>query len=914
MLEAAVTTASDDLLEQWIVSKPCQTEPLLENLTSRFQSDATARVILVRLTGVRSMLATLTQSYPEALDTLCKHAVGDIKDSSDRVRNYAPIVQDASLPILSSFDSYVELVTMIISRSSETSEQWLHRIHRTLASASPTLISCLPERVVQSCLESWREQLRSSNPLNALTALDIACNLGKCTTASPRSSFGSPTHQNATLRQWVEKSSALFEGEKGHNIVETTVLTILRLCSDADLHSRSLGELSQVAQRILQEVREPVVCEWARTHQSVIKKLAQKLSRRVVPSQISATCIGLLATLDKGFELEDWPMLIAKGVQYITTCDATNDSFNGTLIKASLKVLLEVLEHLAGRIAAKGTSDSSISGITRALAGFLLETCRPGHSLSVNDSMHLQAAEMMLDHLVSLNIGQGSLLSEAVVQVLDEAGLPEWWCLDLGISGMPENCGGLTVCIRDHENRRQRLCTEVPLLMVDVSTTSRATITRQNFGIVRQRLLSERSIAHHMPCQYPQPMSPHSGGDGVLPEPMSSCNWHEDLNRRLGDSSKLTACIVERFVCGLTNDLQARCDNVEEPLRNARAKALDLQASLDKTKQLLQESRASCDQSKQALDSTADLLSQISVRQQETQNALSSLQQLYGESQSELSNMQEAMARQELDFQQETEQIQAREAAERTELQRVHELRAADFEEQLAELHESVTSLRNEVRWLRDEMKRNQEEAKFDHEQQVTRLREEAQTMQEAANKQAGELKSRVTAIQDEKHQLQTQLSQKEAEVQELSRSKDNAEAQLGNVSADLRSNMNEATELRASLLQEQNTVRDLHEGKQTLTAQQIQQEHRIAELEASERSWQEQCKAYEKALKKARKAEQSVLAIFQKQTASISSPIASRASTNTATATSTPRLLEGSFVSEDDEDYSELIERGEDL
>lgn len=896
------------------MSKPCQTEPLLENLTRRFRSDATAHVILIRLAGLRSILATLTQSYPEAFDTLCRDAVGNIKDSSDRVSIHPPIVQEASLTVLSSFEYYVELVTMMISRSNETSEQWLHRVHRTLASASPRLLSCLPERVVQSCLESWREQLRSTNPLNALVALDIACNSRKCAPAPLGSSFGSPMHQNVTLRQWVEKYSALFEGDKGHNIVETTVLTILRLCSEEDLHSRSLVELLQVAQRILQEVREPVLCEWAKTHQSVIKKLAQKLSRRVVPSQISITCIGVLATLDRGFELEDWPMLIANGVQYITTCDATNVSLDGTLIKTSVKVLLEVLDNLAGRIAAKSISDSSISGITGALAGFLLENCRPGHSLSVHDSMHMQAAEMLIDHLISLNSRQGSLLSEAVVQVLDEAGLPEWWCLDLGMSGMPENCGALTVCIRDHEHRRQRLCTEVSLLMVDVSTTSRATMSRQNSGIIRQRLLSERSIARHMPCQYPQSMSPYSGGDRVPPEPMSSCDWHGDLNRRLADSSKHTASIVEGFVCELTKDLQARCDHVEEPLRHARAKALNLQASLDRTKQLLQESRASCDQSKQALDSCTNLLSQTSVRQQETQDALSSLQQLYEESQSELSNMQEAMAREQLEFQQAAEQFQARGAAEKTELQRVHELRAADFEEQLAELHELVMSLRDENRWLRDEMKRNQEEADSDHEQQVTRLREEAQTMQEAAKKQAGELQSRVTAIQDEKQQLQTQLSQKEAEVQGLSRSKDNVEAQLGYVTRDLRSSMQEATEHRASLMQEQDRVRDLQEAREASVVQRRTREQRIAQLEASEKSWQDQCKAHETALKKARKAEQSVLAIFQKQTASLSSPIASRASTITATATPTPRLPEGSFVSEDDEDYSELIKLGKDV
>ena len=910
MLEAAIITASDDLLEQWIVSKPCQTTPLLENLIRRFESDATARVILVRLAAARSILATLTQSYPEAFDTLCRDAVSSIKHNSDRVV-HASIVQEASLTALPSFESYVELVAAIVSRSNETPEQWLPRVHRILASASPRLLSCLPERTVQSALESWREQLRSSNPLNALVALDVACNLRKCVPNALESSFGSPMHLSVTLRQWIEKCSALFEGDKGHSIVETTILTTLRLCSDEGPHFGALVELLQIAEGVLQQVQEPVLYEWVKTHQSVIKKLAQKLSRRAVPSQISVTCIGVIAILDKRFELEEWPILIANGVRYITACDDTNALLGGTTIKTSVKVLLESLDNLARRIAGKGISDSSTSETTRALARFLLEDCRPGRSLSVNDGLNVQVAETLVDHLVSLNRRQDSPLAEAMVQVLDEAALPEWWCLDLGTSGMLENCGALSVCSRDHENRRQRLCTDVSLLMVAISSTSSATMSRQNFGIIRQRLSYEPSTVRHTPCQYPQPMSPYSGGDTVPSAPGSSCNWQEELKSRLAESSKHTASHVERFVCELTKDLQARCDHVEEPLRHARAKAEDLQTSLDRTKQALQEARNSCDQSKQALDSTTNVLAQTNFRQQETLDSLFSLRQLYEESQSELSNVQEAMARQQPEFRQEAEELQARGLAERTELQRVHELRAADFEEQLAELHASVSSLKDEIRWLRDEMKRTQEEADSHYQQQVIQLQEEAQTMQEEARKHADELETRISTIQDESQQLHTELRQREAEAQGLERSNGDIEAQLGNVNRDLRSSRDEAAELRASLIQEQNKARDLRQDKESLTAQQRQQEHRVAELEASEKSWQEQCKAQEKALKKARKTEQSVLAIFQKPPTSTSSPIASRASTVTATATPTPRLPEGSFVSEDDKDYSELIKLG---
>ncbi len=909
-----MTTAPDHVLEQWITFKPCQTKPLIENLARRLESDSTARSILTRLVGMRTILVTITQYHPRAFDSLCKDTVCDINNSPSRISKHLPIIQDASLAALPLFESYVELVTTMVSPRNETPEQWFRRVHRFLASATPRLLSCIPEQVVHSSLESWREQLRSSNPLNALSALDVACNFLERADDSSGSCFSSPLNETSALRQWFEKCSSLFHGEKGRSIVETTILTTLKLCSEEDPHRGpgDLIKLVEIAQRILLAVQEPVLYEWVKTHQLAIKKLAQKLNRPGMSSQMRLTSFGVLIILDKGFELDEWPTLTASAVWSFENSDCSTTVLDEAVLRTALKTLIDALDSWLG-----GTSEKDnrplVFETTRCLARFLLKMCRPGRRLFANHCLCMQASEMVVNHLVSMNCRQGSRLSQAIVQVFDEAVLPDWWCLDLGISGMPENCGTPSLCIRGSENRRLQLCTEISLLMVKVSSTSRTVISPQNFSIIRQLLSRESSMERSVPCQYPPAMSAHSCADGLPQASMSSCNWQKELEHRLACSSRQTAAIVEGFVCELTKDLQSRCDSIEVPLRHARATATDLQSALERTEHDLQEARSMWKHAAEALGSERGVLNQTKADLAERQDTLFSLQQQYEESQCRHSDVERIMGTLQLEHQEKVNCMREQSLAEKTDLQKMHDLRVSEFEDQLAELHSSLTSIRDENGWLRGEMERNIDEAGTRYRQGLALLRQEMQAAEATSKKHVDDLESKVSAMEADNQQIQIELRQQKAEAEGLILSKEDFEAKFNEVSRDLQSSKDETAKLRASLIQEHDRTAGLQREIESSTAWLRQREERVAELEASERSWQEHCKSQEKALKKARKAEQRVLAIFQKQSTSMSSPVTSRASTVTATVTPTPRLLEESFVSEDDEDCSELGRVGKD-
>ena len=689
--------------------------------------------------------------------------------------------------------------------------------------------------------------------------------------------------------------------------METTVLTILKLCSDQDLHLENLIQTSQIAQRILQEVPGKLLEEWTCSHRSAVRKLAQKLNRLETPPEIRIASSVVFAALDEAFELSDeWLELICAAIRHLTTCKLSIGLCDAKMLNDSWKIYLAALDSLGQQNFEANRGRFALLETARSLAQFLVETCRPGRTLSADSTMQIRQAELLMGHLISTCPRRASEVAKIIVQSLDEIGLPDWWSLDLAPSS--ENCATSPLCFCNHETRRLQLCTEVSFLMIEISSGATGLeISLRSLDLIRQRFTTNSAMSRQVACQNPTPMRQYSEEAVVHREPISSCDWQKALQHRLSEPSRQQVLIVEDFVCELTRDLQERCNNAETPLRESEARAVDLQHSLKRREEELEEARASCIRTEEALRSEREVLGSTALRLEEAQDSLSSLQQQYEQSQVNISNMQEQMQQQQSHHRQAVDGMQEKSHEKALEMQRTHDLRASEFEDQLAELHSLLTASKGENRWLRDEMQRTLEEADSKHQQELARLVQENQAAQDATERNLYDLKSKVSSAEADIDRLETALDSHKAELESLNLAKDRVQAQLEERSGELEASRNQNAELRASLAQEQNRARDLQREQDLSTAQLRERNQRIAEVEASERSWHEKCKAHEKALKQARKAEQSVLAIFQKRASSASSLVASGVSTQTATATPTPRLPEGSFVSEDDEDYSDL-------
>ena len=911
-LHATLFAAPDLLLENWVTLKPCQVQPLIDNLVKRVESDEYATSTLTRLVGLRSTLATIVESHPQAFDSLCKYALSQLRNHPDQICQFQPFLQDASLSELSSFDSYLELVSLIASRQEESLEVCFRRMHPFLASASAALLRCLPEQFLHSSAEIWRSQIRSDDPVNALAALHVACNIQGCAQDTQESPFSSFTW-NHTLRQWASKCSSLFEGDRARSIVETTILTTLKLCSSKGPHFEDLHGVLQIAPKILHAVPMTILDEWLRSHVSAVHKLVQKLSRPELSPDLRFTALEFQAAVDRSFKNSKWLDLVTTAVQYITGCRPQSHLSDHRLRSNSIEVLIAALNSRTTRSMSHEAYHTTLFDLVHTLVQFIIERCRPGQNPSAEHGMQMHQAELLLHHLEATTCDPPNQLMRAIVQILNQMPLPDWWSLDLrDISSSPETCMTGPLCIHDQERRRLGLCTKISFMVLRVASAGGPELSLLTFSLLRRQLCTNSQSWCHRSCNYPQTMNPRSAVENFQMARTVSGDWRKDLSSLLAESSDRVTANFEFMVCELTKDLQSRCDNIEFPLLEARAEVVDVRLGLERTEELLQNARASCVQTEQVLHSEKQVLHNTIALLEETRNSLFSLQQQYEQSQIDLASARDMLERNQEEHRQEVDSIQQQSWAEKEEMQRVHDLRASDLEDQLRELQSSATTLRDENEWLGEEMKRELEELALKHQVEADRLTQESKTIQEAANHSAERLESKLSAVTAENQRLESELGRRETEVGELTSAKESLNTELEGAQRDLRASGTEVEQLRTALSQKNTRAGSLEQECSASRSQLKKQEQKIKELEASANSWQEQCKAKEKALEKAKKAERGVLAILQNHSSSTFSPVASRGSTVTATAPPTPRLPEASFESEDDEDYNEILGEGQ--
>jgi hypothetical protein len=572
------------------------------------------------------------------------------------------------------------------------------------------------------------------------------------------------------------------------------------------------------------------------------------------------------------------------------------------------------MDVLLGRQPGSLAGMSPVEQIVRKLVRVLRNACRPSYQQIIDEVKQLRFADAMVQEMALISRRLSNRFSESLVRIIEVEGLPDWWSLDLEGLDQDNDCRIIAICAHEFESSRRRLCSEISLLLLVASSTHNLAISPAIFSTIRTRLSAVSATLKCITCRYPSPMTADRENTVELKSSEISNDWKLQVNASISAGSAYKTAVVEKMICQITKDLQDRCDNVESPLREARMEVLTLKQSLNQRQEHLQSIQARCAELELAVEFNAEKLSNKVAFADELQSRCEDLQRRCVESELLVAAAEETINRDRLEHERLSSQIRNVTQRELKQMKELQQIRISELEDQVSAAIRREGSSKEENELLRGELKRNAEELESKHLAVLEQMHEQSKAELETLQRHVDSLNSTLVSREAESVQLAAQLKQSESGMEELRGMSLLEHAKLDVMKENLEDSKARITMLEETVLREQNQVQSLRQEKELVNGPLNQSRARVVELEKSEATWKENWISHQKALKQAKQAEESMLAILQKNSiGKLVSPIRTRQDQDTAATTPTPTtsLPEKSFiVSEpDDDDYSLLIQ-----
>ena len=938
-MDKILAQVTDQQLAEWASTKPCQIRPLARIINDDLEFDPVAPTILFRLISNRTLRDAFLQENPSLLPQVASFAADILSHSEVRLTSsvgtespltccqaetvYLNVVK-APLPSLvalpASFQDLLE--NLLENRNGYDSNVWLSKIRNVLGSTPVIALEAVPDQVLQVFTEKWNKMLRANDCVKMFLSLSIAIRGYEYAIAAPTQSSFVSTQSNrpAALVDWFEKCRSIFDGHRSEELVSAVglrVLAILRSLESSPI-SPDVLEAVSLLPACLHTVKPAIIKRWAPPNERVIQKLADKAGKDVTPSALQFVVLQMLLVLDRSLLYSDPSLLMQRLVSTMTTdaCTSalTDHPDDDVAPEGLIQALPPLLEQNAG--AANTTLGKDIVAAT---VGFVLDQCRPGRPL-VGHSANLHRAMSIADSMRKTIKSDGShRLAESILQRVNIDGIPEWWLLSLSDCTSMSNCADEEICRLSIERKRQNLCLEVSLIVLECVSASHSTIRGQDFNLLQKQILKVAACEGLRDCQY-------SNTDGLRGNVRMSVGntqhidgrrWEEELNSHFGAMTGNAKMLMESIINARCKDLHDRCDTVEEPLRIMTSKAERLQRESDEVNKEL---FAANSQNKVLV---SDLEAEKAGRRTEERRAskleteVEQLREAHHNIQQDLVEAHEEARILKVGAQQQVERLldlrkqQAEDYARslrqlQTDSQatgEAHDQALSEIRRQLQNQTESVGRAATETEWVKQKLQYTEKTLK----DQQTNHAEELQQL--GARRQAD-----ITAL-EEQHEMDVERAKAQyADDVGALRQAHRAEMEL--VLAEVGRNNAIWYDKANSVLQKEDLNQLLSQKAQKtqqledlLDENKLQIQHNtesIRILQEAKNEWKTKEQNLQTELKKARKTEGRVLALLQGRSTSQASP-------SSRSPTTTPRQPrkgdKGLVVSEDDEDYSELTE-----
>lgn len=856
--DIVVSQCTDAEISQWVAAKPCLVESLATCLIEGLQQWSYVLDIITMFAFDAACRDAFLQQEPTLLHSVVSHAV---KTGDPRSKYAKASIALLSLPLPNTVALPAEVQTLFVQLVEEAAKRpcvvTIEPIYLLLSGTGNLLLGILSTEVLTRFEEQLIEILRNSTgapdhciSLYCLSIMNVVCCSIDPDFRLTASSYNTQDFLASTPTSSRWKSEAMqqfFTGSKAQRSMQLIVALVLWATNRS-----SSGEPSDEKIRCLVLVNEVITAippdlrkNWCTANTITIRKLQEKLcaeNQDETARTLALRFMGKLCELDslphptlEGIELT---FLEPRSVQIAyTLCPRVDDSelFSSVLARAPISVLLQNAIDFAIRQDGSELS-SGLQSVTRTVesaATIIEEQKITGHEIraTLNDATFVQSLQRLLD-----------ILKNSSPQPLETA------------------CVGW--CSKALHRTRSNLAHQICNLLLRACHSS--SMSAQCMTLLLS--LYACSARGNLRCLHEkQTWSEHARIAETNDHSMEEVvDWREALHTHFEVRAHVEQDAVTRLFTKACASLEARCENVEEPLRKERemrqkaeehntaltqafaemeARNIDLSIQL---RRLEEERIENVRDIEERGDENSSLLERVAQLEQKLREALSEGERRLTEMKSakQIAELEGAstVARKQEELDDMREQL---DEARRTSTSKTQELRSdlADARSECERLGESLASHDTRAKELQnrvDVLERNNEEF---HEIN-SRLQAELDTAgNDLASKtdQNSDLRSQLEDATSECERLRESLTRQIEEVQRDLEAKVAAAQQaleeMAVSDSGLKHNVeqlqNEVHEHQTTLDSKETKITDLKKKIERLQAKCEQKDQQIAEAEA---------------------------------------------------------------------------------
>ena len=224
------------------------------------------------------------------------------------------------------------------------------------------------------------------------------------------------------------------------------------------------------------------------------------------------------------------------------------------------------------------------------LLRYLLDLCRPGQRLDLSTAKNLRLAVGLCGSL-RLAVEHFEDLRSIIVSIIIQIGIPDWWDLDPCLFGSLADarapCPRDRFCSKTLDVTRHELAQGLSKLLLKAGWQTTVDKRSSQTSLMVEKLFNrlEQGPEAQKHCEYGSQLSrsdvpfikKHRSADF---ESNLSRQWDIRLTKVLQEDANIAQKRIVAFTQEICQDLERRCDTVEEPLRAAEARCLEKEDDL----------------------------------------------------------------------------------------------------------------------------------------------------------------------------------------------------------------------------------------------------------------------------------------------------------------------------------------------
>ncbi|KAK4495105.1 hypothetical protein PRZ48_013432 [Zasmidium cellare] len=809
--DIATTQSSDADISQWAAAKPCLVEALASALIEGLQHWSYVLDIIAKFALNAACRDAFLQLEPTLLHSTVAQAVKP-GDSRARFVGASVALLSRRLPDTVALPAEVQalFIQLVDEAAKRPSSSTIEPVYRLLIGTGNLLLGILSPDVAARFEEHLLDILKNGSGPNdhglglyCLSIMNVVC----CSidpefrlTASSYHSSDFLASTPTSSRWKAEAMQQFFTGSKAQRSLHLLVIVTIWAINKSSLESkgeklRCLVLVNEVITAIPADLRK----NWCTANPVMVRKLQEKLCAEGQDDTIKTLALrfmGKLCELDAlphpVLESIEMTFLEPKGVQTVhTLCPHVNDCelFTNVLARAPVSLLLKNAVDYANQADSTDLA-SGLTAVTRTL----------------RDALAIIEEQKITGHEIRATLNEASF-AQALQRLKDLIEQPP------DQHAAPQNTGW---CSKALHRMRSNLAHQISDLLLRACHSS--SMSPSSMTLLLN--LHASSARGDLQCRHERPLwRDHlpivDPADENVPDEM---DWGEALHTHFKARAQVEQDAVSRLFAKACASLEARCENVEKPLREEREKRWVIEKQNEELTQAfaqleaqnmdhvlrtrdLEEERDQYVQSlEDSKDENQDLLERISGLEQKLRDA-------QAQSEKQLAEIRSAKQISELD----TASTIAKKQEELDDLQE-------DYDQaiQIAETKEQErVAIERELAGARLESERLAEELGESH----GHVNELQKTVKDLEYKY-GDLEAEKTSLGHELNTANNHLASRSQEISELTHQLENAQVELEGSKASFERETEQLEVLRGEHVELERLAREQEETIKTLEGQ----------------------------------------------------------------------------------------------